>query len=340
MDGPHAHAEAELAARDPGARQVDQVHIEQAHQARDEQVARAAQARVDRPEGNRQQRQVQRRQRQRDAPHDLRPAAVGVVFHELHGGARLGRALGCGAGLGHRIGARLAFQAQPVFLEVHQAQFRRARLEIVAVAFAQHQEAVAVGLRFAVRAAGGQDAQPFGTGFAREHGAELVAGVERIFGEEHAAAAGGFGELAGRDLGQVGALLEAFVVFADLAIGPRRGHQRQPGHRQRHRNGHAQHGLEPVGQRQAAGEPHHHFGFAVIARDRGQDRDEDGDREHGRQRRDGRQRGQHQHHVGPDVASRGFAEQAHEQHAEPHDEQSGKDNDSVTGDLADDRSFE
>ena len=303
-------------------------------------VARAAQARVDRPERNRQQRQVQRRQRQRDAPHDLRPAAVGVVFHELHGGARLGRALGGGAGLGHRIGARLAFQAQPVFLEVHQAQFRRARLEIVAVAFAQHQEAVAVGLRFAVRAAGGQDAQPFGTGFAREHGAELVAGVERIFGEEHAAAAGGFGELPGRDLGQVGALLEALVVFADLAIGPGRGHQRQARHRDRDRNGHAQHGLEPIGQRQAAGKPHHHFRFTVVAGDSGEHGDEDRDRQDGRQRGDGRERGQHHDHVGSDVASRGLAEQAHEKHAEPHDEQRGKDNASVTGDLADDRAFE
>jgi hypothetical protein len=42
----------------------------------------------------------------------------------------------------------------------------------------------------------------------------------------------------------------------------------------------------------------------------------------------------------PDVAARCFTEQAHEQHAEPYDEQRGKDNASVTGDLADDRAFE
>ncbi|MCY1543086.1 hypothetical protein D9M68_788810 [compost metagenome] len=222
---------------------------------------------------------------------------------------------------------------------MHQAELGRARFQVVAVPFAQHQEAVAVGKRFAARLAGGQHAQPFGPGFTREHVAQFVVGIERIFREEHAAAARRLRELPGRDLGQVRALLETFVVFADLAVRPRRRHQRQPRHRQRDGNGDAQHGPQPIRQGQAAGEPHHHFGFAVVARDGGQDRDEHRDREDGRQGGDGRQRGQDQHDVRSDVASRGFAEQAHEQHAEPHDEQRGKDNASVTDDLADDRAF-
>ena len=223
---------------------------------------------------------------------------------------------------------------------MHQPDLGRARLQVIAMAFAQHQEAVAIGQSFAVGLAGGQHAEPFGAIFAREHVAQFVAGFQGILGEEHTVAAGRFRELAGRDLGQVGPLLEAFMVFADLAVRPGRRHQRQPRHRQRHRDGDAQHRPEPIGQRQAAGEPHHHFGFAVIAGDGGEDRDEDRDRENGRQCGDGRQRGQHHHDVRPDVAARGFAEQAHEQHAEPYDEQRGKDNASVTGDLADDRAFE
>ncbi|KGQ02370.1 putative cytosol aminopeptidase [Beauveria bassiana D1-5] len=205
------------------------------------------------------------------------------------------------------------------------------------MALAQHQEAVAVGQGFAVGAAGGQDAEPFRAGFAREHVAQFIGRLGRILGEEHAVAARRFRELARRDLGQVRALLEAFVVFADLAIGPGRGHQRQAGHRDGHRNGDAQHRLEPVRQRQAAGEPDHHLGFPVVARDRGEHRDEDRDGQDGRQRRDGGQRGQHEHDVRPDVAARRLTEQAHQQHAEPYDEQRGKDNASVTGDLADDR---
>ena len=107
-----------------------------------------------------------------------------------------------------------------------------------------------------------------------------------------------------------------------------------------HGDGDAQHRLEPVRERQAAGEPDHHLGFPVIARDGGEHRDEDRHRQDGRQRRDGGQRGQHEHDVRPDVAARRFTEQAHQQHAEPYDEQRGKDNASVTGDLADDRAFE
>ena len=98
------------------------------------------------------------------------------------------------------------------------------------MARAQHQEAVAVGQGLAVGAAGAQHAEPFRAGFTREHVAELVGGLGGIFGEEHAVAAGRFGELAGRDLGQVGTLLEALMVFTDLAIGPGRGEQGQAGH--------------------------------------------------------------------------------------------------------------
>ncbi|KAG1243297.1 hypothetical protein G6F46_014548 [Rhizopus delemar] len=110
------------------------------------------------------------------------------------------------------------------------------------MAFAQHQEAVAVGQRLAVRAACGQHAQPFRADFAREHVAQFVGRRGRVFREEHAVAAGRFRELSRRDLGQVRALLEAFVVFADLAVRPGRGHQCQPRHRQGDGDGHPQHG--------------------------------------------------------------------------------------------------
>ncbi|MNI31211.1 hypothetical protein D3C73_850860 [compost metagenome] len=125
---------------------------------------------------------------------------------------------------------------------MHQADLGRTRLEVVAMAFAQHQEPVAVGQGLAVRAACRQHAQPFRPGFAREHVAQFVGGLDRVFREEHAAAAGRFRKLPGRHFGQVGTLLEPFVVFANLPVGPRRGHQRQARHRQGNGNRHAQHG--------------------------------------------------------------------------------------------------
>src|SRR5690606_229508 len=71
MHQPDAGMEVQLAMRHPAARQIDQVHVEQAHQARNQNIARAPEARVHGTQRNCQQSQVQGGQRQGQSPHDL-----------------------------------------------------------------------------------------------------------------------------------------------------------------------------------------------------------------------------------------------------------------------------
>src|SRR5690606_20163236 len=144
------------------------------------------------------------------------------IGDQLQRRARLARTLCRGPRLGDGI-AGLALQAKTISLKVHQANFGRARLAVITMAFTQYQETIAVGFGLDTCAAGGHDAVPFGAGFASEYGAQLITGLSGFFSKKDAFAAVGLGKLAGRDFREVRTLFESLAIFRNLAIRPRRG---------------------------------------------------------------------------------------------------------------------
>lgn len=71
MYQPQAHPEGELAVADPAAREIDEIHVQQANQARQQVIARAAQPGVYGTQRKGQQCKVKRCKRQCQPPHDL-----------------------------------------------------------------------------------------------------------------------------------------------------------------------------------------------------------------------------------------------------------------------------
>src|SRR3546814_7764681 len=98
-------------------------------------------------------------------------------------------------------------------------KIRLARLQIVAVALAKHQKTIAVLLGLYTRALGRNHAVPFRINHPRNNITHFLARLRWLFGKKHPGAIFGFNELTRRHLGQIGPLLIALPVLADLAIG-------------------------------------------------------------------------------------------------------------------------
>src|SRR5690606_11224491 len=132
----------------------------------------------------------------------------------------------------HRFGRTLlgiAFQAHTITLKIDQAEDGLARLQVVAMARAQHKKTVAIGLFLDAGALCGDKAHPLLVFDPGDDVADFLVGILGLLREEHPLPPIGLDELPRRYLGQVGTLLVVLSVLADLSIRPWRRHERQYG---------------------------------------------------------------------------------------------------------------
>ena len=316
MQHHHEAGQAQPVGAHPALAQGHEVVVNNEGEQREHHAGAARCARVDAGHGQAQQHKVEGGECKAQPPSQLGAVGGQRLHHEVVGGAGLHRLFFSRP----RGRTTYAGAVQAELADLHAGLVSRG-LQALAVAQQGH-AFTALGLQ--PGAAGGGDR----FAFAIIRSNEDVVGRQRVRGvlvdEEHAAAVGGFLELARGDAVDVAALLVAGLEFLDLGVGPWPHQQRQHGDHHHHRPGKSQQGAHQADQTPPAGEPDHHFAVAVHARQRADDRNEQAEAENGGQLP---QYGEahDEHHVGrADAALGGLTQCADEHHGHDHGHQHHK----------------
>ncbi len=158
--------------------------------------------------------------------------------------------------------------------------------------------------------------------------------------EEHAVRQRRLLEGTGGHAGNVVPVVHALPVFGALRQGPRGEQQREDrnAHDEGERKSH--HGIDPGGERQAAGKPHHHLGIPIGPGQRQQDRHEQRQRKHDGQVVDRPEAEQGDHRLRGQLAPCRLPEQTDQLRREQDREERDEDCHGVLGQLALGRTLE